>query len=314
LVDEVSQGTFFHYSDWLRICEKNQKAELKLFGFYVNGELVGGCPLYFSNSFGIIKTATTRSITGPYGGLIFNLSRYNLGIRYSMINTIQQKLENEIQNGMFGSITISNSPAMNDIRYFTWNGWKSVILYTYYIDLQTYENPLFITNMERKIKENHIKIEESKDIDSFYALYQATWQRRGHPVPVSKSFIKEIFDAFEKKNRIKMEIAVSITGHIAAANIILIHRNCIYAWLAATDNELWKFGAHYGIYSHIIHKYKKLGYPYFDIMMANTKTLLPFAHGFNPRTVPYYIIEKRGICNSLLHKLSSHKQKNFNEF
>ena len=168
--------------------------------------------------------------------------------------------------------------------------------------------------MEKKINEYHITIEESNDLASFYTLYQATWHRRGQNVPISEPFINDIYHAFERKNRIKMLVGVSNTGKIAAANIILVHPNCIYAWIAATDNELWKTGVHYAMYSHIIQYYKNLGYPSFDIMMANTKNLVPFAHCFNPRLVPFFIVEKRGVINNVLSKIFSYSQKKFNEF
>jgi hypothetical protein len=314
IVDTIPQGTFFHYSKWLRICAKHQNSDIKLFGLYINGDLAGGCPLYFSHLYGFIRTIKTNSMTGPYGGLIFNLPEYNQGIQYSITSIFYQQLEKAIELGNFDSVSISHSPGMNDIRYFTWNGWRSAILYTYCIDLQSYEKPEFIVNIEKKIKESHITIEESNDIDSFYELFKATWQRRGYNVPVSKSFINEIFDSFKEKNRIRMEIAVNNTGKIAAANIILLGPNRIYAWLAATDNELWKTGAHYAVYSHIIQKYQKLGYSYFDIMMANTRNLLPFAHSFNPRAMPYFITMKKGICNNLIYQFLPTKRQKYNEF
>ncbi len=224
-----------------------------------------------------------------------------------------QKFEKEIKIGIFDSITVVNSPAMKDIRFFLWNGWGSAIRYTYYVDLQSYENSAFIRNIETKIGKSDIKIEESKDIDTFYSLLEASWERRGNKVEVRKSFIDEVFRVFEPRNMIRMIAGKTGSGTIIGANIILLKSNCIYAWLAATDNELWKTGIHYALYSHIIHEYKKRGYSYFDIMMANTKNLLPFAHCFNPRIMPYFIVTKRGPVNDLLNKLIF-KQQEFYEF
>jgi hypothetical protein len=94
----------------------------------------------------------------------------------------------------------------------------------------------------------------------------------------------------------------------------LIDPNCVHAWIAATDSELWKTGVLYGLYSNICHYYKNKGHNLFNIHMANTKSLLSVAYCFNPRLVPYLTIEKEGIINKELRKVISFSQKNRNAF
>jgi hypothetical protein len=254
------------------------------------------------------------SNTGTFNGFVFNLNQYDLLTQFTIKNEIYDTLLKELPIGVLDSITIANSPSFNDVRYFTWNGWNTLIRYTFFIDLQNYKNSSFVNNMEKKIIENHLTIEESKDIDSIFTLYESTWNRRGYSVPVNKEFIKEIFHAFEQKNKIKMLIGVSKTGKIAAANIVLIDPNCVHAWIAATDSELWKTGIHYGMYSHIFRYFKNKGSTLFNINMGNTKNLLPFAHCFNPRLVPYLIIEKRGMINKALRNVIYFSKKNWITF
>jgi hypothetical protein len=313
-VENSPHGTVFHYSDWLKISSKYQNLNFKIFGFFLDDELIGGCPLYFSKMYMLFNNITTLSKTGPFSGFIFNLNQYDQSIQNSFKNEIYNELFKEINIGILDSVKIVNSPTFTDVRYFLWNGWNTTIQYAYFIDLQFYENPMFINRMVKRCIENHITIEESKDIDSFFTLYEATWNRRGYTVPISKNFIKEIFQIFQPNNKIKMVMGFNKTGKIAAANIVLKDPNSVHAWIAATDNELWKTGIHYAMYSHIIHDYKKMGYSSFNIMMANTKNLLTFAHCFNPRLTPYFMVEKNGIINQSLRKIISKNEKTLKHF
>ena len=44
LVDKAQPGTLFHTSQWLEICRDVLAKDLRIYGCFRNGELVGGCP------------------------------------------------------------------------------------------------------------------------------------------------------------------------------------------------------------------------------------------------------------------------------
>ena len=313
-IENSHEGTIYHYSDWLKISSQYKNYDLKIFGFYIDDELIGGCPLYFSKKYMLFGNTTTSSPTTQYNGFVFNVNQYDLLTQFTIKNKIYDNLLKEIPIGVLDSISIVNSPSFNDTRYFAWNGWNTVIQYAFFIDLQSYKDSSLVNRMEKKITENHLTIEESGDIDSFFTLYESTWNRRGYEVPINKEFIQEIFHVFERKNKIKMFFGVSKSGKIAGAMIVLIDPNCVHTWVAATDSELWKTGILYGMYSHIIHYYKNEGHTLLNIHMANTKSLLSFAYCFNPRLVPFLMIEKKGIINKALSKGVSFSQKNWDTF
>ena len=57
LVEKAQPGTLFHTSQWLEICRDVLSRDLRIYGCFRNGELVGGCPLFVKNLKGILKVA-----------------------------------------------------------------------------------------------------------------------------------------------------------------------------------------------------------------------------------------------------------------
>ena len=49
IVEKAKSGTLFHTSEWLEICRDALSIDLKIYGCFRNGELVGGCPLFVKN-------------------------------------------------------------------------------------------------------------------------------------------------------------------------------------------------------------------------------------------------------------------------
>ena len=58
----------FHTSEWLGICRDVLSKDLRIYGCFRKGELVGGCPLFVKNIKGILKVATSTCDMTSYSG------------------------------------------------------------------------------------------------------------------------------------------------------------------------------------------------------------------------------------------------------
>lgn len=68
LVEKASPGTLFHTSDWLGICRDVLSKDLRIYGCFRNGELVGGCPLFVKTFKGILKIGSSKCNMTEYSG------------------------------------------------------------------------------------------------------------------------------------------------------------------------------------------------------------------------------------------------------
>jgi len=68
IVKKVSSGTVFHTSEWLKIYREVLSRDVRIYGCFINDELVGGCPLFVSILKGILKVASSTSIMTDYCG------------------------------------------------------------------------------------------------------------------------------------------------------------------------------------------------------------------------------------------------------
>ena len=142
------QGTIFHSSDYLTICDELLDGKLTIFGCFKGDDLIGGCALTVHNR--IFKTATKFKMT-PYGGVILkpSLSEKIHTKEGEYTNIIELFLE-AFNDEHYRSITLFNSPSLEDIRPFTRNGWKSSVYYTYYLDL----TDDLVQKMSRNVRKN----------------------------------------------------------------------------------------------------------------------------------------------------------------
>ena len=71
LVEKAQSGTLFHTSQWLEICRDVLPRDLRIYGCFRSGELVGGCPIFIKNLKGFLKVGTfTCNMTDYCGPLI----------------------------------------------------------------------------------------------------------------------------------------------------------------------------------------------------------------------------------------------------
>jgi len=295
LVAHSSQGTIFHTSGWLDACARSLGKKVKIFGCFQDGHLVGGCSLFLKKKYDIIPVAESTCSMTPYGGFVVSASP-GTGVhkKESFSRQIIESILREIKKEPFFSVSILNSPDFPDIRPFTWNGWRSRVFYTYYINLED--------NLEahadhharkyiRKAEKNGITIEPFSDISRYYSLFCETYARKNLKPPAPERLFTELYTHIREQNCGEMLVARTPEGEIACAEIVIWDNRLAYSWTAVSDHRFLNLGASSLIMHDYMSRLKERGIPKIDIMMANIPQLSSFATSFNPVLVPFYYLK-----------------------
>jgi len=301
LVESSPQGTIFHSSSWLSTYSELLNKKLKIYGCFQDEQLVGGCSL-FIRKLGPFKKALSTIRMIPYGGVILgDLQGKSVRKREHFQRTIINVLCDKFNNNGFDYIHLCNSPSFTDIRPFLWNGWEvGGVKYTYYLSLSNIESNIsrdVRVNIKKAVK-NNIIIEKSDDISSFYELLLMTLLRQNEQIPVSKNFFENIIELLYEKEMGELWIARTPSDEVAAAEIVVFDNKRAYRWSAASHTELRKTGAamllQYTIAQKLKNKFNEI-----DLVGANTPNIAEFKAAFNPKLIPYYIVEKTSIPYTL---------------
>ncbi len=294
LVANSPQGTIFHSEEWLTCIQNSYDLRLERWIIFdANNKAQGGGYVFLQRKFGLsVAYAPPGNVATPYGGILVvpasSLHTRKQEAQYKEISTLL--LEKMLSLGPRAAF-LTMSPQLTDIRSFQWKGWQSKVFYTYSVDLGT--DDLFskldstARNTIRKA-EKVITIEQKRDPNSFYRLYQDTYQRKGKPAPVRLQFLEALLDKLG--DRVRLYLAYDQENRLAAGAVWLRDEKSSYYWLAASDNELSRTGAPTLLLWKLLEESCGL-VPVMDLVGANTEPIAFFKAVFNPKLLPYYGLE-----------------------
>jgi hypothetical protein len=306
LVRRSSQGSIFHSSDWLSTCADSLNKKLQIYGCFKKGQIVAGCSFFTLRRY-FAKMAYTNLATTPYSGIILPSSQTDDG-RKDEAQNIMDALRIALENMSCSYILLSNSPYLVDVSPFTSNGWKSIINYTYYLDLNNYGGHILkrLRWTVNKAKKIGVTAEKSEDIPLFYRLLEDTFMRQNLGRPTSEDFYKNMFSLLQKKNQCELWIAKTKSGEASAAEIIVYDEKRAYRWSAASHTELRKTGAPSLLLYEVLKDLGMRGFKEIDLM-GGPPYIVRFLDQFKPTVVPYCSLEWKGsllrIAGNLSHAL-----------
>jgi lipid II:glycine glycyltransferase (peptidoglycan interpeptide bridge formation enzyme) len=305
LVEDSPHATVFHFSYWLKIYRDILNQDFRIYGCFTNEELVGGCPLYIKNN--VLKLASSRAVLTPYGGVIIKKNpsdgvRKQLKENSEIINSLREALEAE----KYYRVIMNLSPDFKDIRPFTWSGWDSYVLYTYYINLEKYNIKGVSKNLRKNIQHalrEGVSVKRLADPDIHYDLLTMVFERQNLKPPlVTREFFDKVLKLIKSKNIGDMWVAETSTGEYVSSQIRLWDNKRVYAWTSASNPSYRKLSSNSLIYSEVLNDLKGEGFKEINMMAGNTPRFTEFITGFNPELVPYYSINY-GVKNSVLKYL-----------
>ena len=307
LVENSPQGMIFHSSDWLTACSKSLNKELKICGCFWENQLIGGCALSYQKKT-IFKFAySPPPNTGtPHGGLLLRPLGKNVRKNESLLKAIINGFLDVLKDEGLDYISLINCPTLIDIRPFTYNGWKNSVQYTYMLDLDgnlwTHINKKTRGSI-RSAEKNNVHIIESNNLNKFYKLFETMFKQQRISVPISKDVIASIFNFLSKKNLCEMWFAETDSGELVSALIAVWDNSRPYFWVGASDADLnAKIGGNSLMYWHALQYLLSKNFSEVVWVGANTPKLNKFKAGFNPKLVPYYVVEKTSIRYKMLGK------------
>jgi hypothetical protein len=307
LVEKASSGTLFHTSDFLEIFRDVLSKDLRIYGCFRNGELVGGCPLFVRNFKGILKIgSSTFNMTHYSGPLVMESASSKARKRVQDTHEILNSLREFLFKQGFDIIHLTFSPGFEDIRPFTWNGWESSVRYTHYLNLK--EN--IDTNISRKIRRELKTAEEAglktrviHDPDTYYRLFSLVYEKQNLEPPVPKEFFERVFKLIQEKKAGYMFVSETPEGEVIAAHLNLYGKKCTVTWSSVLNPAFGRMGANSLLYYNEFLDLKSKNFEYMNVMAANVSRFADFIMGFSPELVPYYTVSYYSKKYSLMRAL-----------
>lgn len=294
LVNSSSYGTIFSLSGWLTATSTALDTSFDLFGCYFDDRLVGGYPIFRKKKFGFIPLLTNVNGMMPFSGLVLEDYPQNNVRKFERhYNNILSAIEQHFKQLRTVMFSITNPPKLQDIRPFSWRGWKTRIKYAYFLNLNELKYSRDVKRNISTAKANDVLVCPSSDIGLYYSLFQNTFERQGLKPPVSQRYLKTLYQYIINNNLGEMWVAMTPDGQWIAAEIFLQDNNYIHRWTAATDAELRKGGGYHLLLDCVFRYYQEKGCNTINLMAGNTPQLTEFITGFNPYLVPYYSVYRK---------------------
>ncbi|MBR1369948.1 hypothetical protein RJ53_10855 [Methanocalculus chunghsingensis] len=301
LVRKSPQGSIFSNSEYLQILADATNNRLQMVGCFEDNTLIGGCSLFVRKKRLRGTHAVSNGPDTPFCGFISQKADPGR-VRKSEMEYTEciNALCDYIENQNYSLISVTNSPELMDIRPFLRRGWRGAVAYTYYIDLLYADIDSFSTSVKKSIlaaQKKNLVYEASKDAKSHCGILTEVFQHSHALPPFNETVIKRFLNFFHSNNSGDMRIIKDSSGNILASYIWLWDNNRAYAWSggALPSTEFQDGGANKLMFYSFLEELKEKGLPEVNIMHGNTPRLTSFATGFNPRLVPYYIVERNSF-------------------
>lgn len=312
LVAASPQGTVFHTSDWLAGTAASLNRTPMILGCYEDETLIGGCPLLLSNQYGLLRTASSAALLAPYGGIATaGIESTKRRERELHVNNVIASICNHIARKRFAHVDLVNSPGLEDIRWFTRNGWDAKVYYTYVLPTGEDVFSRISKNARRSINraEKHgITAAKEFDAGAYWTLTVNTFERQNSRPPFTKDHLLGMLDIIREKNLGEMWVARTPSGEIAAAEVVVNDSKMAHRWSAASAGEHLSTGAASLLLSEVVVDAARRDYPSINLMAGNMAHLSAFIATFNPDLVPYYGVESSGIRYSILRNMNKRMQ------
>lgn len=240
-------------------------------------------------------------MTTPYNGVVIKSIPEQTKIRRveSLYRNVIRSLSNSFEKEKISYIKLYNSPALIDVRPFIWEGWRTEVIYTYYLMLnKPHLLETFSRNVRRSIKrasESGMVLERSKNAKEYFDLYKQVLLRH-HSRSLShiktlRRFFDVIIPLLYKEKIGEMWLLKTSSGKAAAGEVVLFDSKRAYFWSAANDPRFFGKGAPSYLKLKLMEEYKGR-FTEIDMVEADSPSIAHFKAGFNPKIIPHYAVEK----------------------
>ena len=286
------QGTVFSTSAWMRAAAAAHGGEPRMFGVWQQDRLVAGASCVHLAKWPFRK-ATTPVLT-PYGGMIY---RPDPGKRRSEAGyfnlTCAELLASSLRKS-YNYILLANAPGMDDVRPFTWAGWRATVRYTYLLDIADPDGIWEV--MERRVRtvirnaEETLELGGEVSLDEFGELYRRIYSDRSIAPPVPRMMVTAMTDAVLRAGLGEMRSVRNERGEIVSVMVLVHDDRRVYAWISGSLPGENNSGAFSLLFWDAVKRYSGTR-SQLDMVGANIPSIAFFKKGFGGVLTPYYTTE-----------------------
>ncbi|HOV66833.1 MAG TPA: hypothetical protein PLI31_00555 [Methanoregulaceae archaeon] len=288
-METTADAMYFQRSDWLYRTSLLLGLEPKIYGYFLNDTLIGGCTLHLRRLWPGLVLASSASECSPYGGLILNLSHVTSPMRReTLFHSFCSVVSNELKQSGYDRVIVQNPPGLQDVRIFGWNGWKCRVLYTYRLSTAEQEFSRAARKQIALAIRQGVTIERSKDITIFSELLKEMYASKGVPPFCDIERLQPVLEGLIRSGDGELWLARDTDGTVNAADLIIIDSKRAYRWSAASQPDRRLNGSVFFQLATIIESLHSRSIPSFIMMTANVPELSEFTAKFNPEPVPYF--------------------------
>lgn len=294
LVERALGGSPFSTSAWLDCARAAFGGRPVHLGVFKNEKLVAGLAAIAHKRSGFTRIETPELT--PHTGLLFDPIESKGPAKVEAETHKISELLIEYLHTHYDHIRLVHTPALGDVRPFSWAGWQPRVRYTYQMDLSDLD--ALWERVERRTRTAIRKAEklgyalaQTDDIDLFCHQYELIYSRRDQAAPVATPQIRSFVESALAGQLVRMYAITSPAGETAAIVAFVEGRDTSYAWVAGADPTHNSSGATSLLYWQYFHQCKQRR---FDFVGANLPAVSFFKRGLGGDLVPYYATEGFG--------------------
>ena len=287
LVQNSPQGSVFCHSSWLEAV-----GQFRILGYFEEGKLIAGIPLYFERRFGV-RICTLPRLTPTLGIVIRELpgNANKLAARHqAIVRAIAKELSE------YRLFFQAMHPSLTDWLPFYWEGFRQTTRYTYVIDDLTDLNKVW--NEMNGNTRNHITKAEKAGIrvmpcgiDDVYKCEYESHLKRGTTPRHSQDVLRRIHDAAFQHSAGSCSAAYDRDGQVLAAFFLAWDNNRTYQLVGGNSTLGRNSSAGFAVIWQEIQSAAKRSRVY-DFSGSMMEGVSRFNKGFGTKQVPCHFITK----------------------
>jgi len=215
----------------------------------------------------------------------------------------------EATRGRLKNWDLMLSPAITDVRPWTWAGWSAKPRYTYVLDLT---RPLPLTHAVRKhlrkCQEAGITFDATWNLDILCAVFEATKERRGFGTRLSMAGFRRLATRLHEAGIATMGVARAADGESAAGHILLTVPGVpkSFHWAVGTHARYLTSGVSSWLMVETAAELTRRGFQSWDLCGADFPSIARFKSNLGGTLVHYFQVEApRGALESTYTTLKS---------
>lgn len=314
-VDESTDGTIFHKSDWLEPISSWQNLNFSIIACFKGGRITGGMAFTWKKKFGRIPVIQMPLKTPVFGPVISRSKAQYQSKAESHTQEVVKALTGFIMSE-FQMFHAQFPPSVKDIRHYEWDGFKTGIHYTYTAELNpdTDIRASFDHAVRKQIKKAELSDYNfhaenlEKYISVAWELEQLSFNRQDFDmVYATRENFSSFISGLMEKELVQIYTICLEETPVASRIVILDHpKGKVYDWLAGADQNHLSTGLNQQLMYLVLVELQKSEFKLFDFGGAGTSSIARYKSSYNFPIVPMYSASKeRGVAQlgSLLKKL-----------